>query len=100
MSGRRGSNPQPIAWKAIALPIELLPQKIASQKRQSAAKTIDWLLLTNDISWGEEDSNLRRRSPADLQSDPFGHSGISPKIIVKEHFPAPLPVWSCKITCF
>ena len=24
-SGRRGSNPQPIAWKAIALPIELLP---------------------------------------------------------------------------
>src|SRR5690606_27061506 len=25
MSGRRASNPQPIAWKAIALPIELLP---------------------------------------------------------------------------
>jgi hypothetical protein len=26
MSGRRGSNPRPIAWKAIALPTELLPQ--------------------------------------------------------------------------
>ncbi len=25
MSGRRGSNPPPIAWKAIALPNELLP---------------------------------------------------------------------------
>src|SRR5690606_9515633 len=25
MSGRRGSNPRPIAWKAIALPTELLP---------------------------------------------------------------------------
>jgi hypothetical protein len=25
MSGRRGSNSRPIAWKAIALPAELLP---------------------------------------------------------------------------
>jgi hypothetical protein len=28
--------------------------------------------------WGEEDSNLRSLTTADLQSDPFGHSGISP----------------------
>ena len=28
LSGRRGSNPRPIAWKAIALPTELLPQNI------------------------------------------------------------------------
>ena len=26
LSGRRGSNPRPIAWKAIALPTELLPR--------------------------------------------------------------------------
>jgi hypothetical protein len=26
LSGRRGSNSRPIAWKAIALPAELLPQ--------------------------------------------------------------------------
>ena len=39
LSGRRGSNPPPIAWKAIALPNELLPL---------------------DVLWGEEDSNLRR----------------------------------------
>jgi hypothetical protein len=25
-SGRRESNPRPTAWKAVALPIELLPQ--------------------------------------------------------------------------
>ena len=29
--------------------------------------------------WGEEDSNLCRRSPADLQSAPFGRSGIPPQ---------------------
>ena len=29
--------------------------------------------------WGEEDSNLRRHEPTDLQSAPFGRLGISPK---------------------
>ena len=28
--------------------------------------------------WGEQDSNLRRRTPADLQSAPVGRFGISP----------------------
>jgi hypothetical protein len=28
--------------------------------------------------WAEQDSNLRRRKPADLQSAPFGHFGIYP----------------------
>jgi hypothetical protein len=28
MSGRRGSNPRPAAWKAAALPTELLPQMV------------------------------------------------------------------------
>ena len=57
MSGRRGSNPRPIAWKAIALPAELLPQLI-------------W--------WGEKDSNFRSHKTTDLQSAPFGRSGITP----------------------
>ena len=30
--------------------------------------------------WGEQDSNLRRRAPADLQSAPVGHFGISPGV--------------------
>ena len=45
-SGRRGSNPPPIAWKAIALPNELLPQA--------------W--------WGRVDSNHRTLPRTDLQS--------------------------------
>ena len=56
LSGRRGSNSRPIAWKAIALSTELLPQ----------------------IVWAKMDSNHRRHKPADLQSAPFGHSGIRP----------------------
>ena len=60
MSERRDSNSRPLAWKANALPTELL----------SHCKMV----------WGEQDSNLRRRTPADLQSAPVGHFGISPKI--------------------
>ena len=56
LSGRRGSNPRPSAWKADALSTELLPQKL----------------------WAKMDSNHRRHKPADLQSAPFGHSGIRP----------------------
>ena len=61
-SGRRGSNPRPSAWKADALPTELLPQFVYYIQKK----------------WGEQDSNLRRRAPADLQSAPVGHFGISP----------------------
>ena len=57
LSGRRGSNPRPLAWKANALPTELLP-----------------------LLWEKMDSNHRRYKPADLQSAPFGHSGILPII--------------------
>ena len=61
-SGRRDSNPRPSAWKANALSTELLPQK--------------W--------WAKMDSNHRRRKPADLQSAPFGHSGICPFLFFKD----------------
>ena len=57
LSGRRGSNSRPLAWKANALPTELLPHRSV---------------------WAKMDSNHRRYKPADLQSAPFGHSGIRP----------------------
>ena len=63
-SGRRGSNPRPSAWKANALSTELLPQK---------PKTFQVLRM-----WAKMDSNHRSRKTADLQSAPFGHSGICP----------------------
>ena len=59
-SGRRGSNSRPLAWKANALPTELLPHLPACRV------------------WAKMDSNHRRYKPADLQSAPFGHSGIRP----------------------
>jgi hypothetical protein len=37
-------------------------------------------LNVSGIAWGGEDSNLRRPTPADLQSAPFGHSGTSPML--------------------
>ena len=46
LSGRRGSNPPPKAWKAFALPNELLPLDL----------------------WGRVDSNHRTDSRTDLQS--------------------------------
>ena len=61
-SGRRGSNPRPLAWKANALSTELLPH--------SLLEAIVW--------WAVMDSNHRRRKPAELQSAPFGHSGNCP----------------------
>ena len=58
-SGRRGSNSRHSAWKADALPTELLPQG-------------------RDL-WAKMDSNHRSRKTTDLQSAPFGHSGIRPR---------------------
>ena len=38
--------------------------------------SINW--ATSAFWWGKMDSNHRRHTPADLQSAPFGHSGIRP----------------------
>ena len=70
LSGRRGSNPRPLAWKANALPTELLPLFSFLLKDP-------WVGLFQ-IWWEKMDSNHRRYKPADLQSAPFGHSGILP----------------------
>src|SRR4030095_17013725 len=73
-SGKRDSNPRPPAWKAGALPLRY--SRLASRRglpsRRALPSSRKW--------WGEEDLNLRRRSPADLQSAPFGHLGIFPLV--------------------
>ena len=93
MSGRPGSNRPPIAWKAIALPNELLPQNqlanvIISQLANYESKTIfkelhyNWHISTLanllTILWAEQGSNLRTRERTDLQSVAFNHSAICP----------------------
>ena len=35
-------------------------------------------VVVASVRWAKMDSNHRRRKPADLQSAPFGHSGICP----------------------
>ena len=62
-SGKRDSNPRPPAWKAGALPL-------------SYSRPRKW--------WGGEDLNPRRRTPADLQSAPFGHLGTSPTLPARD----------------
>src|SRR5262245_53217082 len=52
-SGRRGSNPQPPAWKAGALPIELHPHKGVQAHAPRG-------LARRPNKWAEQDSNLRR----------------------------------------
>ena len=41
--------------------------------------------LLYNIMWAKMDSNHRRRKPADLQSAPFGHSGIRPSTFVWDY---------------
>ena len=60
-SGRRGSNPLPSAWKADALPDELLP-----------------LLPRFYKAWREMDLNHRRLAPTGLQPVSFDRSDIPP----------------------
>ncbi len=43
MSGRRDSNPQPTAWKAATLPIELLPQFCGEDRIRTCEGTSRWI---------------------------------------------------------
>ena len=68
-SGRRGSNPRPTAWKAVALPTELLPHSYCYFFFQ-------WFLQKTS---GESRIRTYVAEAADLQSAPFDRSGISPE---------------------
>jgi hypothetical protein len=88
-SGRRDSNPRHSAWKADALPTELLPQ-VPTPRPGVGSRTRPRGLHPAGLSfhaapshfsksrWRVLDSNQRRRMPAGLQPAPFGHSGNPP----------------------
>ena len=66
---------QPLCWRHFCLSrlfLALLDAKLHSNPLTTCK-------ILSLIWWAEEDSNLRRRKPSDLQSDPFGHSGICPR---------------------
>lgn len=69
-SERRVSNPQPPAWKAGALPIELLSLNL----------TLNHKFTIDKCKYSSGDRRIRTSEveTTDLQSVPFGHSGISP----------------------
>gem|GEM_PF-3349223 len=69
LSGRRGSNPRPTAWKAVALPTELLPL-ISIFYRLVITIQVDYQPYSWIIEWGRLDSNPFSRKTPDLQSGP------------------------------
>ena len=78
-SGRPGSNRPPEAWKASALPNELLPQnKTARHQTTFYFLPPTFYLLPNYLNVGREGFEPPKASPTDLQSAPFDRSGISP----------------------
>ena len=84
-TGFEPATPSLEGWRSTAeLFPPVLPARSMSINRNAAHK---W--------WGEEDLNLRRRSPADLQSAPFDRLGISPLIpqVVTPCVVTPRNVW-------
>ena len=78
MSGRRGSNPPPEAWKASALPNELLPREGVG-----LGVEVVWVWCGCGVSVGlgfvgRGGIEPPKATPTDLQSAPFDRSGISP----------------------
>lgn len=69
-----------------------MPQRLTSTERARSsgysARSGSCTSLTKSrmtrAKWAEEDSNLRRHMPADLQSAPVGHLGIRP--VPKPHY--------------
>ena len=57
--------------------------------------------LNSSFLWAQMDSNHRRRKPADLQSAPFGHSGICPSLRAscRSGFFAYPPIVSFRASC-
>ena len=67
LSGRPGSNRPPEAWKATALPNELLPLLILIFQKTNYTLKV-----------GSGGFEPPKSKTADLQSAPFGHSGNCP----------------------
>ena len=80
-SGRRDSNPRPIAWKAITLPTELLPLSTVCEKLES--------VLSRSLVWRGQDSNLRSPEGRRVYS-PLPLSTRPPLLIAIGEFPIPV----------
>ena len=86
MSCYRDLNPGPLPYQGSALPLSY-NSKEEKRRAEDGTQTRDpqlgrlmlyQLSYFRNFLWAKMDSNHRRRKPADLQSAPFGHSGICP----------------------
>ena len=83
-SGRRDSNPRPTAWKAVALPTELLPRCIRQSSAQAESNLRAFLFIASfrqklrPALWARMDSNHRTPKRTDLQSVAVGHLATCP----------------------
>ena len=82
LSGRRGSNPRHSAWKADALPTELLPHFFIVGNFTFAKVKIIFISCKYFLYFFKKSGESRIRTyeaeATELQSVPFSHSGISP----------------------
>ncbi len=104
-SGRRESNPRPSAWKADALPTELLPPVTTHRSAKTTSKSTLWS--------GRRESNPR---PSAWEADalptellPLSHrgwgrirtsEGMCQQIYSLPRLTASVPTQNCKITTF
>jgi hypothetical protein len=83
------SNWRPLPYQGSALPTELYGQSfnqrvmgieptLSAWKAEVLPLNYTRVASCDCIRWRGKDSNLRRRKPSDLQSDPFGRSGTPP----------------------
>ena len=92
MSGRRGSNPRPAAWKAAALPTELLPRitivfyRDEKEQCYCSLQRNEATVLRSATLWGDKDLNLGTPKRTDLQSVAFDHLAISPRQVFRSTF--------------
>ena len=75
MSGRRDSNPRPLAWKANALSTELLP--LTTKNYKIVIKAFGLV--------GRAGFEPTKAMPTDLQSAPFDRFGIFPFLLFKKY---------------
>ena len=102
-SGRRGSNPRPTAWKAVALPTELRPLVMINHHGNQLSHRP--LHLSSVV--GGAGFEPTKAEPTDLQSAPFDRFGIPPDQNLKDPFFSGKSVLShpwfqrkCKSMCF
>ncbi len=77
-NGTRTRDPELGRLALYQLSYSRLSPAIKLRLRYQPPLSRNTLMILHYVWWRGEDSNLRRRSPSDLQSDPFGHSGTSP----------------------